>query len=203
MADLHHLLDQVTEPEEEAAAEDWDDDRDNLAVPTALAEAERNKLDSTTDESAGGERLDLGDLLESSYTEDTTVYARLQKLWSQELYAPEILPFDDETLQAATHALDSQEEVMDQLQTEGSSSNANLDALMGRILKIDSDRAKFLLCGLLKRRLGKIEAYPLHMRENLDRLSDKEVRMENIFALSCDYYCAVSQTPSYFFRLPF
>ncbi|GKY93076.1 hypothetical protein MPSEU_000275900 [Mayamaea pseudoterrestris] len=179
MADLHHLLDEVLEPQQQdeqpdEQAEDWnEEDREQLTLPAALVEAERRKLNDTPD-ATDEERLDLGDVTGFTDLKGDTIYSKLQSLWTQELCSPEILPFDNDTVQALLEALETQEERMEELQTQGSSENVHLDALMTRILKIDAERAKFLLSGLLKQRLGKLEEYPLHMREHLDRLSDLE-----------------------------
>ena len=178
MADLHHLLDEVLEPqrqedEVEEQAEEWDEEqREQLTLPAALLEAERRKLNDTPD--ATEERLDLGDVAGFHELEGETVYSKLQALWTRELFSPEIMPYDSDTVQAMTDALQDQDERIEQLQTQGLSENAHLDALMARILKIDSERSKFMLSGMLKRRLGKLEEYPLHMREHLDRLSELE-----------------------------
>jgi hypothetical protein len=179
MADLHHLLDEVLEPQQqpeiEDTADDWDEEaREQLTLPAALVEAERRKLNETPD-ATEEERLDLGDVAGVDELQGNTAYAKLQALWTQELFSPDILPYDNNVVQSMTEALHEQEERMEQLQTQGASANAHLDALLTRVLKIDSERAKFLLCSLLKRRLAKIQEFPLHMRSKLDCLSDLEV----------------------------
>jgi hypothetical protein len=201
MADLHNLLGEVLEPqaqEFEGENEEWAQDREHLALPSVLAEAERRKRNETSD-TADEERLELGDVYGHKNAEVESMYTKLQAWWTQELLAPEILPYDSDAVQAMTDAIHDHDEKMARLQgAEDSSGNAHLDALMGRILKIDSDRAKFLLCGLLKRRLAKIEEFPLHMRENLDRLSNEEVRTTGQECLESRIDIKYSLTFSYF-----
>jgi hypothetical protein len=166
MADLYHLLDEV-ETQEPEESQDWEQqDREYLQVPPELQDAAQKRFEPTPMD----ERVDLDDFLQS---ESEVLYNKLQSLWSQEINAPEILSYDSETVEGLTNALRQQEELIDNGEVD--TGNTNVDALTESILKVDADRAKFLLSDLLKMRLQKIEEYPLHMRENGDRLSEKEV----------------------------
>jgi hypothetical protein len=167
-------------------------------IPAALEEAarqRRRKGRADGDEAAGAgtpdaaddEAFDLQNLWTSAAAAGSTregeegragelPYEKLLHRWSQELHSPELLPFDQETVQTICEALERQESTMDDFLEADQTGNANMDALFHSLLRIDSDRVKFLLADLLKQRLQKIEAHPLYMRECLDRMSDSEVR---------------------------
>jgi len=181
MADLYNLddeilnneLDQQEEDQElddvAAAAEDWDNqsDREEIELPDVLA-AKQNL--ETEDEPA----LDLQDFaVKSTQQLQDLPYTCIYTAWSQECRSPELLPLDQETvlqMREAVAAADDHDENYDEL-----SGNVNMDALFKRILHIDTQRCKFLLADLLKRRLQKIEAHPLFMRTMVERMSEEEV----------------------------
>ena len=186
MADLYNLLDGLDEGQEQEEQEEelveqqeeWEEPEEQ-DLPPALAEAAKRKLPSgeeaeeEEDYEVGADLADLSDPKESLAG---LPYTKLQKLWSQEMHCPELLPFDNELFDTITSALEQAEERLEEVAVEGMTGNANLDNLFSSILSVDVQRAKFLYCDWLKLRLKKIEAYPLHMREKLDRMSDREVR---------------------------
>jgi len=167
MADLYHLLDEIEEPQEQQIVDEnkeWnEEDRERVELPDAFSQ--KDSAPETTDE-----RVDLEDFAAHESLQDLP-YTKLQRMWTQELNSPELLPYDEETIQTLIEAVQQQEERSDDIDT----GNANMDALLGSILKIDAERVKFLVSDLLKTRLKKIEAHPLHMREHIDRMSENEV----------------------------
>ena len=182
--------------------EEWDDvHREVLDLPPALREAEERKLQrlGATPETEATTRADLEDfstLFGSNggvspgeglaAAAPTGAYDTLKTLWTQEIHAPELLPYDQETIQSLTVALHQQEDRIERLMSEGESGNANMDSLLASILKIDADRVKFLLCDLFQQRLRKIELYPLHMRQHVDRMSPNEVSEFEYIVLRVD-----------------
>jgi hypothetical protein len=193
MADLYNLLDEIDEPqeqpfqqqEEDLEDEQWQSDREELDLPPALQEAARKKLQGTPETyDDEDERVDLEDLnLEQTLAD--LPYTQLQHLWTQEIHSPELLFYDDETIRGLTQAVEQQEEEIENMDlpeynnengAAGGGNDKNMKALVQSVLKIDADRVKFLLSDVLRRRLTKIEEYPLHMRTLTDRMSDGEVR---------------------------
>lgn len=177
MADLYNLLDEIDNPQENLSEEDWDEaGREQLELPPALVEAERRKhtqqQPSTPD--AADERVDLHDFLQPKEIFDLP-YARLNLLWSQEHSSPELLPYDAETIETMIEAIKRQEERIDDM--DSLTGNANIDALTASLMKVDMERVKFLICNMLKQRLHKIESYHLHLRDNVESMSDNEVRV--------------------------
>lgn len=172
MADLHNLLGGLkeTQNEESTSQEDtenvegekWEDTR-HFHIPPALEEASRRKrLDAVDEEEA--EQRDLSSL----------PYVRLKNMWSQELHCPELLPFDEPLFRQVTQILVQAEEQQDQL-TCSSEGKEIMDSLFASFLAMDAQRVKFLLCDWLRLRLNKIEAFPLHMRTQTDKMSNSEI----------------------------
>lgn len=175
MADLHNLLGDIHSDEEEAPVatvevdneEPWDrndDDRERLDLPPALAEAERKQYQTVEKE----ETVEEEDVLE----EDPD-YAQLKRLWKQEMNAPELMPYESETIGLHLELLEGQEETIDKL--SDSRMDPALAPLMASIYKMDADRVRFMLTDLTRTRLDKIEEHPLYMRDMVDRMSDNEV----------------------------
>ena len=177
MADLYNLLDGLDEAHEEELVEqqqEWEETEDQ-DLPPALAEAAKRKLPTEEEED-----FQVGAELDKLSTPTESVaelpYTKLQSLWAQEIRSPELLPFDKETIDEISQGIEEAEDRIDTLAAEGMTGNANMDSLFSSVLNVDLERVKYLFTDLLKLRLEKIEAHPLHMRENLDRMSDREVR---------------------------
>lgn len=161
MADLAHLLEEPEEALQQEEEQEWNqDDRETIDLPQIQKEHEKAEVD----------RLDLDDLVQKD-SQTESAYGKLRNLWIQELNSPELLPYDEETIQYLTEAVQAQED------TSEFTGNANVDALLSSIVKVDSERVKFLVSDLLKLRLWKIQSYPLHMRKNIDKMSENEVRL--------------------------
>ena len=181
-------------------SDDEEGGRERLELPAALEEAEERRRNKRQHHGGDGrgrtpaddadERFDLEDVVgrlqpQVSSEDDVVVgaatYSKLKTLWTQELDSPELLPYDEETIQSLTEALKRQEERIDDLQTYGSTgeastgNSANLDALAVNLMRVDADRVKFVICSLLRERLRKLEEHPLYMRQFVDRMSDGEV----------------------------
>ena len=187
MADLHNLLDEVDDALEEEQQpivafnenedgedEAWDDgDREQLDLPAALEEVEQQKIHGNYDEDVDKEEeldVELDD--EKGLEIEAECYSRLKRLWQQELACPELLPLDEETLRDITEELENREQAIDGLGEQ----SGDIECLLGSVLKVDADRARFMLSDLLRARLWKIQQHPLHMRDLIDRMSDAEVR---------------------------
>lgn len=191
MADLHNLLEEVADydevPHEEEAEQEtilasysqgesqaWDDDnREELAVPAALKEFEQKKLNPELNVESDTEEVLLEGDLEVPKEDESHYYSRLKKLWQQELACPELLPLDDELVSEVTKELQRREDTVAQL----SEQSGDMEALLGSVLKVDADRAKFMLSDLLRTRLWKIQEHPLHMTQLTDRMTDHEVSL--------------------------
>lgn len=194
MADLHNLLDEVddaleeeqqpvvaldaSEREEEEA---WDDgDREQLDLPAALEEVEQQTIHGHFDEDVDKqEELDVEFDDEKRLQIEAECYSRLKRLWQQELACPELLPLDDDTLREITDELEKREQTIDDLGEQ----SGDIECLLGSVLKVDADRARFMLSDLLRARLWKIQQHPLHMRDLIDRMSEAEVSYSNCFSL--------------------
>lgn len=195
MADLYNLDAEIADySQEEVQLERIDDDVESneewetdeqVELPATLREAAQQRRKSESQQQApDGEdrRVDLEDIFTAEATTKSfnlaqdLMYTHLYKAWSQECNAPELLPFDNATVEHMREWLREQDD------TQVDTGNANMDALFESLLRIDVERIKFLLADLLSRRLQKIEAYPLHMRTLTDRMSEQEVR-SMIFAL--------------------
>lgn len=177
MADLHNLLDKVNDAlddneEEELESEeqptqeveDWNH-CEELELPAALEEFEQKKLLHNDNEEE--------DVLEEEEEDasETHCYVKLKRLWQQELACPELLPLDEETIQEVSEELEQREQAVAELAEQA----GDMEALLGSVLKVDTDRAKFMLSDLLRTRLWKIQEHPLHMRDLVDRMSESEV----------------------------
>ena len=121
-----------------------------------------------------------------------TQYTQLRQYWINEMNSPELQPYDTELIQSMMEQLIEQDELMEQYNNNGTNQgnennesavvvttgNKNLDALFGSMLRIDTERVKFILCDLLQQRLHKIECHPLYMRNEIQYMSPQEVREE-------------------------
>lgn len=158
MADLYNLLGELEEPQEQLLHDEeeipLEREQIELPVPTKEAVVE-------PDEEGESE-------LESF---DNELYMKLRTMWTQELYAPELLPYDEEAMASLVEALREHEDALDDQEPTGD----HVDALLQSVHKIDIDRVKFLMADLVKLRLQKIERYPLHMRNLTERMSASEV----------------------------
>lgn len=179
MADLYNLLDELDEHENEDAfvkerpsmapteategESEWGSPgRSEAEVPLALQEARLQY-----EEEAENENDASGDtqLLENE------LYGNLHRRWFQERHCPELLEYDEDMVQELKIKLDNRQEWIEDL--EGN--NDNVAELMATVAQMDLDRTKFVLSDWLTRRLSKIEAHPLYMREKVDHLSDGEI----------------------------
>ena len=192
-SNVQNLQQQQQQQDVTQEGEEWDDvHREVLDLPPALREAEERKLRrfGATPETEATTRVDLEDFStlfganggispgeDLAVAAPTSAYNTLKTLWTQEIHAPELLPYDHETIRSLMESLHQQEDRIDRSMSERESGNANMDSLLASILKIDADRAKFLLCDLFQQRLRKIELYPLHMRQHVDRMGPNEVNL--------------------------
>ena len=181
-------------PQQQQQEDDWDDsDREEIDVPDAVT----TKTTTTTkkqfddnDEDDDRETIGLDELFASSSKSHTTTtanaqsqllqelhYTRLYQAWAQESRSPELLPpLDPVTLEALRQAITDVDPDDDQQQQQHQEcDNPHMNALIQSIRHIDIQRVKFLLADLLKLRLQKIQAHPLHMRTRTDRMSEAEV----------------------------
>lgn len=192
MADLHNLLDQIEDFDEDAphgeddeeqetivasgtqaGSQDWDDgEREELEIPDALKEFEQKKLNPDLEQDSDAEEEALEDVQAVQKESASLCYSRLKKLWLQEIACPELLPLDEEMINEATVELQIREESLEQLSEE----EGDLTSLLESVRKVDMDRAKFILNDLFRIRLSKIQEHPLHMRNLVDRMSENEVR---------------------------
>lgn len=174
---------EVTEP---MTLEDWESPpRQDIAVPTVLQEAKRHaqqqqqQLHSDLDDPMAT-RLDLADLLGETTTNGMNeLYKRLHHFWDQERHCPEILEYDEAMVEDLKNQMANRQEWIESI-LEGntgrnSGGQASVQTLIATIAQVDLDRARFVLSNWLACRLAKIEAYPLHMREKIDHLSDAEL----------------------------
>jgi GINS complex subunit 4 len=99
------------------------------------------------------------------------LYERLHYLWLQERHCPELLEYDDEMVSSLLEEFEERQEGIDQLLESADA----VELLMAHLAQQDLDRAKFVLSDWLTQRLDKIEAHPLHMREKVSHMSDKEI----------------------------
>jgi hypothetical protein len=170
--------------------DDWDDsDREEIDVPDAVTTATTTttkKQFDDNDEDDDRETIGLDELFASSSKSHTSTanaqsellqelhYTRLYQAWAQESRSPELLPpLDPVTLEALRQAMTDMDPDDDQQHQQ--SDNPHINALIQSIRHIDIQRVKFLLADLLKLRLQKIQAHPLHMRTRTDRMSEAEV----------------------------
>jgi hypothetical protein len=109
-------------------------------------------------------------------------YATLKRLWSQEINCPELLPHDKDTMSLLMELLESQEDSIDKLKTNTSTSgDSNMSSLVASIYQMDAARVRFMMTDLGRTRLSKIERHVFHLRDHVDLMSPEEV----CFHLSC------------------
>eukprot|EP00956_Cyclotella_meneghiniana_P021924 scaffold40652_cov62-Cyclotella_meneghiniana.AAC.1 len=193
MADLNNLLDEITNQDEQ----DGNDDDTYLrhhdapavdppvrsAIPAALEAAlhqqQRNQSSSSNNED------DINDTSASHLPDQE--YEQLKSLYCQELIAPELLPADPDVVSLHVDLLDGQEETVQLLLRQSSSTNntnsgdsdevsGELASLMAQITKMDLDRTRYMLVDLARVRMAKMENFALfNWREMQDRLTEEEV----------------------------
>lgn len=194
--------DGLTISQGEGDGDDWDSSqRDDQDLPAALQEAAKKKRgrQSTStaktaaeteylsnDSSFGWADETSSDLLSSKEAQlSDLAYTKLKHWWIQELHSPEIQPYDDDLLNEIFKSLEEREEYIDAYAGASdyedntiATGNANMDAMLASLLRIDSERAKFLVSDILKLRLHKIESHPTHHVQQDDlkrRMSQNEV----------------------------
>lgn len=191
MADLYNLQAELNEPEFPLlpTAEDAEDTEEVLEdrhrveepeVPLALREAER-KQHEQLDDSLKGDKGILDE--EEELPVEDPDYAQLKRLWQQEMNCPELLPYDEDTITLQMELLESQEDSIEKLLEQASSSaprdssrtDPGVASIIASIYKMDADRVRFMLTDLSRTRLAKIEEHPLYMREMVDRMSEQEI----------------------------
>lgn len=187
----------------EAMSEDYreddddDDEEGNVVregrpqIPLALQEAQQRrhrdedfdqhdsfqggKDDRATGSSAyddiGDEFFGSSDREQQQLYPPNELYDRLHHLWLQERHCPELLEYDEEMVSTLVDEFDERQEGIDQLLE----STEAVELLIANVAQQDLDRAKFVLSDWLTQRLHKIEAHPLHMRDKLSHMSDKEI----------------------------
>ena len=199
MADLYHLLDGLDEgPEqqqeqellpEEEEEEEWGQGEaaatSSTIIPEALAEAARQKEKGAAAATAYQDDHDDENVMEQEQQQaellENLAYTKLYKAWTQELHAPELLPFDAELFDEICEALQQQQERLESSSTQennynnNNTTNAHVCALLQSILAVDIERTQFLLANWLQERLRKIEAHPVYMRECIQQMSEQEV----------------------------
>ena len=193
MADLNNLLDEITNQDEQG---DVDDDTSpthhdapaqdppvRSAIPAALEAAlhqqQRNQSSSSNNDD------DINDTSASHLPDQE--YEQLKSLYCQELIAPELLPADPDVVSLHVDLLDGQEETVQHLLRQSSSTNntnssdgddvsGELASLMAQITKMDLDRTRYMLVDLARVRMAKMENFALfNWREMQDRLTEEEV----------------------------
>ena len=185
MADLYHLLDELDEQADDdvaikdsdrrltastvatAESEEWDSPGEKLHVPLALQEAQNKQH---KDEDYNDNDIDI-DMEEETQHVENEICKRLHRHWTQERNCPELLEYDSSLVEELKEQFEERQEWIDRL--EGSSES--VDALMATLAQLDLDRSKFVLSDWLSRRLDKLEAHPLYMREKVDHMSDAEL----------------------------
>ena len=179
--------------------DDWDDsDREEIDVPNASDQfsppSKTKTIKKTNYDDDDEERETVGlDELFASKSSSTTAkaqaadlqelpYTRLYQAWARESRSPELLPLDQVTVEALREAIadvdpDEPEHHHHHHHNYNSNQNNNphMTALLQSLRHIDAQRVKFVLADLLKLRLQKIQAHPLHMRTLTDRMSQAEV----------------------------
>ena len=188
MADLHNLLGDLDQDEtyaqhqDDAVENDEDHNNDNNSddiaygrpeVPAALREAVRLKF-------AAPSKEEVDDAVDD--VKEDADYATLKRLWSQEINCPELLPHDKDTMSLLMELLESQEDSIDKLKANTSTSgDSNMSSLVASIYQMDAARVRFIMTDLGRTRLSKIERHVFHLRDHVDLMSPEEVR----FHLSC------------------
>ena len=215
MADLHNLLDEVDDAlyhdddddeqdgdegpdvladQQQPPSQDWDDNREELDVPAALEELAQKQLHPELDfddeqSHVGDDELFDDDAETGREKEDEGHhYSRLKRWWQQELACPELLPLEEDMVKEVTEELERREETIAAL----SEKNGDIESLLGSVLKVDMDRAKFMLNDLMRTRLTKIQEFPVHMIDLVDRMSEQEVIFALRFAAACFDYLHIN-----------
>lgn len=186
MADLYNLLGELDQREDEE--QDFVKGRPSTAGTEATAESEWGSpslspgeaevplvLQQAHREKDTGAKEDFAqDLLESE--EGTRVenelYTKLHRHWFQERHCPELLEFDEDMAQDIKTHLEDRRDWLDQ---QDGVTDA-VEDLMVTFTQMDTERVRFVFSDWLTRRLAKVEAHPLYMREKVDHMSDGELR---------------------------
>mmetsp|Transcript_2120 Transcript_2120/g.3129 ORF Transcript_2120/g.3129 Transcript_2120/m.3129 type:complete len:283 (+) Transcript_2120:86-934(+) len=117
------------------------------------------------------------DSLDDGFAPDED-YTRLRSLWVREMLSPELMSYQDDTINMELELLLGQEETIEKYaqQQQQSGKDQHETALLADITKLDAARVKFIVQDLLTSRLNKIEEHALYNREVVDRMSDEEVK---------------------------
>ena len=187
MADLYNLLGELDQHEDEeldffkgrpsadgteATAEqsEWGSPTQSTREPEVpLVLQQRNREERTGAEEDGEQHLLEG---EEDSRAQNELYTKLHQQWFQERHCPELLEFDDELAQEIKTHLDNRRDWMDHQEGVADA----VEDLMVTLTQMDTERVRFVFSDWLTRRLSKIEAHPLYMREKIDRMSDGELR---------------------------
>jgi hypothetical protein len=166
MADLYNLLDELDhhDQEEEIIQEEqeWEAAVETALLPADLIDAQKRQQNHNDTNEAAEEVLE---------EEEDTPYSRLRNVWSQEVNAPELLPFDQGIFQSITELIEDWEDAVDQCEDDP------VSALMASLTSVQIERSKYVLCDWLATRLRKMEEYPFYIRDyKADCLSQTEVR---------------------------
>lgn len=179
MADLYNLLGELDEhqldddyvkgrpsiaaTEATEAESEWGSPSQTATVPLALQAARREYEEAEDGTSLLGEN-------EAAFVENE-LYGKLHQRWFQERHCPELLEYDADMVADLKTQLENRQDWVDE--QEGATDA--VDDLMATMAQMDIDRTKFVLSDWLTRRLTKIEAHPLYMREKVDHMSDAEL----------------------------
>jgi hypothetical protein len=208
--------------------EDLDIDRNNNIVFGVSHMVEyvhpKEDHDATVD-------TDIGSNDDYETTEKTIIHVTYQQLmhtWKQEMQSPILLPVNENMIQSWIHVLFCRENEIDEIdhcldddddqrnQSSSSSSssfknirrnfpsnNSNVRSLFKSILRMDLDRARYVLCDLLRLRLSKITDFPLfYLRDATARtlLTSKEVsEKKRIYHHHCHFFEQL--TPHFHFHV--
>ncbi|TFJ80196.1 hypothetical protein NSK_008462 [Nannochloropsis salina CCMP1776] len=121
-------------------------------------------------EELGSQAPGLEENDESELNDDV---ARLTRWWLQEEAAPELLPFQTQTVEDLYAVVEEQQGFVDVSKTSVAEASSAL------LYQMEIDRVKYLLSRYLRARLRKLEKYILHVALDPDmrqRLSPQELR---------------------------
>lgn len=183
MADLFHLLDELNTQQDEVEQEtttnenevdgnvldEAQQDREILDPPEALVQAAKQRQ-QTVSPAKEEERLDLQDFSVRNGLDDQQGYSELHHWWVQELQAPELLPWNNDSMPAMIEAAFSEE--------DETSDGSNLEAILNDIRRVDKERVQFVVANLLQTRLQKIQIHPWFYQQNNECLSKTEVSLK-------------------------
>lgn len=183
MADLNNLLAELDELQENVSV-NGDSNVDNIseqyetseeALIQRAVEPEVPPILAAAAQSGPSTSMN-NDILDDRFTLDED-YTRLKSLWVRELMSPELMPYQDDTINMELELLLGQEETMEKYaqQQQQSGKDQHETALLADITKLDAARVKFIVQDLLTSRLNKVEEHALYNREVVDRMSDDEV----------------------------